>query len=118
MEYLALTMAKPKSAPSASAANAILKRNLGKWRPRFLLCYMAPPSNGNTAWLSGTISQPRKIHAFPSISGPALFAATKLSLEECYMSATGPAEVHGTIETPMHWHNQHEQSLGSPKRKG
>lgn len=59
--------------PERKRRYAILKQNLGKWRPRFLLCYMAP-SNGHT-------DQPRKIHAFAAVSGPGLFAATTLPLK-------------------------------------
>ena len=31
--------------PERKRRYAILKQNLGKWRPRFLLCYMAPSTD-------------------------------------------------------------------------
>ena len=68
--------------------------------------------NGHTAWLLGTISREKFM---PSHSSPARrsLQPTKLSLEEC-----GPAEVHGTIETPCIGTISRNKVLGRQNEKG
>ena len=61
-EHLVLTRAQPIPAPSSRADTPFKSRIWGRWRPRFLLCYMSP---SRTDGMACQAPSAEKNYAFP-----------------------------------------------------